>query len=117
MSSPKKEEIINQLKGILKEFLDSELKGENRKPKSNIDCESNTETKITECWVFGETHTDDDSYDVDYETINAWQGYNVPEGVDIPISIFWELDPELDEMKITAQAKWDEIMIKDKERS
>jgi len=113
MSSPKKEEIINNLPVFLSEYLKAELYGENRKALTNIQCEENREIRMTECSVYTEPQPDDEGTDMDTDLITAEGGYSVPEGVEIPINVYWEFDDSVKETKITAQAYWDEIIIRE----
>ena len=113
MFQPKVEEIIKDLPKLLTSFLEEEIKAEKREQLSNIECEVNEIGKLTKCWVLASLLSDDDEIDADYDVLSSKGGYDIADGVYVPISIYWLFNEKKKAIEIEIVAKWDEIQIKE----
>mgnify|MGYP001772585396 CR=1 FL=1 len=106
-------QFINNLEVFLVKYLKGELEGEEREVLGPITCEHDISEGYTECSVITKAKEDDKKEYYTTDIADADGGYEVPEGILVPVHLEWEKDEENGTTIITATVFHNEIEPKD----
>jgi len=106
-----KSQFINNLQDFLIEYLRAEIQGEKRSPITGIICEHDIHEGYTECYVIVAAQYDDKEVYWTTDYVDASDGYDIPEGLRVPVHLEWRLNKKEGTVTITAKVYHKEVEV------